>query len=881
MKYLLLSIVLLLSFSCFSQSEIKGKISDASGTGVPGASVVLKNRESKIVTYTISDNDGNYSLAVSDNGDYTVEVNSLGFERQVLTVALTPGSPVNQNFTLKEGGIELKEVVIEAEAPVKRRGDTLVYDAKALSTGHEVVVEDLLKNIPGVTVQKDGKIFYGEQEIEKVMVDGDDLFNRGYSLLTKNMPTQPLDKIEVLQNYSNNKLLKGVEDSQRVALNLTVDQAYKQLWFGNITAGYGNDERYRVGGNLMNFGKNYKSFLTADFNNAGFDNIGDINAMFYNSNEMESVGAGSRAQQVMNLSFKTASLDEDRTRFNNAKMATLSTIMPLGTKAKLKLTGFAGFDKRSSFQDSFRVVNTDFASFVNTELNASENDIGKGYVNAFINYDLSATQMLQSSSTYNAGKSDFGNSLIFNSVSTKESLETNNTYFDQKLTYTHKWNERNVVLVKARFLTDRLPQEYAIDDYLLGDLFTGYGDINGIGNSVQTTKEYAALQADFKLKQKNNDLISFVVGFDNNNDRLDARFSLFTDGGTVAPPDFQANARYRVGDLYAQSGYTYKLNKFSVNATLNAHQLFNRFGSATGNSAEQNPFIINPFISAAWEIKPDNVLRASYSYNVINSDLLEVNDAYLLITSRSFSKGLGYFNQLENSSAALNFTTKHYLNRYSFSVGAEYSKQNDVVSYRSAIDSNSSLSEAFIMRGGDRLGARIAAHYVVRPLNGSVKLNARAERLVYYNQINDSGLRKNIYYGQTYELGWKSSFNWFFNFNIATEWNFSQVKSDNDFSNSNKYSFLDLMFKVTDNINITTKTEHYHFGGLDNYNNYFFADIEGSWAFAKDKYTIGLDARNLFNTDVFTTYSISDIGYSVNSYRLLPRYVLLSFKYRF
>lgn len=872
------------AIDAFSQIEIVGKIIEASGETLPGASVILNTPDDKMIAYAIADDNGSYTLTISTPGDYMLVANYIGYEKQSLPITITADTKnTAYNFTLKLGATELKEVVIEAEKPVWRKGDTLVYDAKVLRTGHEVVVEDLLKNIPGITIQKDGRIMYGDNEIEKVMVDGDDLFNRGYSLLTKNMPSQPLDKVEVLQNYSNNKLLKGIEESGKVALNLTVDEAYKNLWFGNVLAGYGNENRYRAEGNLMNFSKYYKNFLTVNANNAGYDNIGSINAMIYNPNDIESVGYSNQAQQVMSLGFKAPRLDEGRTRFNNAQMATLSTIFPLWQQAKLKLTGFTALDRRKAYQDSYNLINTDFASFENTEINQSRENLKKGYINMLFNYDVSATQMLQYSGTYNGGGTDFKNDFTFNGISTLEELETRNTYLDQKITYTHKWMDRNVILLKARFLTDRLPQQYGINDYLLGGLFVqdSVNSINSIGNKIKSSKQYAAIEADFKLRQKNNDLVEFTVGFQNNKDNLASRFSLFTDAGQINPNGFQSDAAYNVSDLYARSGYTYRINRVKLNATLNAHQLFNRFSNIEGNITRQNPFIVNPFLYAIWEIKPDNVLSATYSYNVTNSGLLQVNDAYLLNSSRSFTRGLVFFNQLQSSSAGVNFTTKHYLNRYSFSAGINYSKQNDVISYRTQLDRASALSEAFVLQGGDNFGVSINTHLIVKPLKGIAKLNARGNRMVYFNQINNSGLRKNILYSETVEFGWNSSFKSLFNFNFGTEWTFSQVKSDNDFSNTNKYSFLDLMFKVSEKFTVKAESEHYHFGGLDRYNSYFFADIQGSYAFAGDKYTIGLDARNLFNTDVFTTYSISDLGYTVNSYRLLPRYVLLTFKYRF
>jgi hypothetical protein len=874
--FLLLSLV---PIKAMAQSHITGKVTAASGEVLQGTSIMLKSNEDKLIAYTATGENGIYILDVKEPGSYSIEVVYLGFAKQKLALTIPQGT-TTLDFLLEESQEILHEVIIEHEQPVKLRGDTLIYDAKKLAKGHEVVVEDLLKNIPGITVLNDGRLFYGKTEVEKVMVDGDDFFNRGYSLLTKNMPTQPLDKIEVLQNYSNNKLLKGIEDSGKVALNLTIDDKYKNLWFGDLVLGYGNEDRYNIGGNLMNFSKAYKLFFTFNANNAGYDNVGNINDMIFDSNEMESIGRGYSAFTVMNAGTSVTRLDQKRSLFNNSEMATLSTIIPISTKLKLQLKGFLGSDELDAWNRSYSVVDLPETYFENVESNTSRNKIKKGYINAFLNYDVSKTMMLQSSSTFNKGTNDFRNNLTFNDISTRENLGTEDTYFDQKLTYTQQWNKNTAVLLKSRFLTDRLPQHYQINDYLLNDLFAGE-NITSVGNDVRSKRQYFGLQADFRLKQANNDLIAFSVGYDDNRDFLKTTFMLFSDSGVTLPEDFQSESQLSIGDLYANSAYTWKLNKLSISANLNAHQFFNKFENRYNKSKNQNPFYVNVVLDASYPINPKNLLSAHYSYRVNNNNILQVNDAYLLTSSRSFVKGLGDFNQLENTSAGIDYTTKHYLNRYSFSWALDYSKQNEAIRYRSTLEQNSALSEAFVMKGGDRFNGNFRSHFVVKKLKGSIMFEARAGRSLYYNIINNSGLRKNISYSQNYNLSWRSDFKGAFDFHIGTDWNFSQTKSEKTFHNSTKISFLDLLYKQGNYFTLKIRTEHYNFGGLDKYNNYFFNDIESSYFFADKKYTISLDARNLFNVKTFTSYYISDYGYSSSSARLLPRYILLSFKFRF
>src|SRR5690606_14340541 len=288
-----LVVFLFCSFCLKAQTQITGNVTTFSGESLPGASVILKDLEGKILKFALTDREGNYSMLLEEVGSYVLEANFLGFVKQFFDFELVNNQKsFVKNFVLEESSEMLQGVVIEVENPVQRRGDTLIYSAKAFATGHEQVVEDLLKNIPGIAVEKDGRIIYEDKEVEKVMIEGDDFFNRGYSLLTKNMPSQPLDKVEILRNYSNNKLLKGVENSDKVALNLTIEDKFKNIWFGNLSLGYdvSLQSNYETSGNLMSFSKKVKHFFTFAMNNIGVDKVGNIDGMFYNTTDIETVG---------------------------------------------------------------------------------------------------------------------------------------------------------------------------------------------------------------------------------------------------------------------------------------------------------------------------------------------------------------------------------------------------------------------------------------------------------------------------------------------------------------------------------------------------------------------------------------------------------------
>jgi len=254
--------VLMLNVS-YSQTTISGVVKDVELNVISNCNVVLKDPTNKlIITFTYSQENGTFKFNINKTGKFFLVFSAFNYAPKTFEIEVTPESKViEKNAVLTPKSLELSEVIVIQERAITIKKDTITFLAKSFLQGNEQVVEDLLKKIPGLTIDQNGTIKVGSQEIEKVMVDGDDFFEKGYKLLTKNMPVNPIEKVELYQHYSNNKHLKGIENSNKVALNLTLKENFKRQWFGNMQLGYGlvSENRYDAGSNLMNFGK--KKFL--------------------------------------------------------------------------------------------------------------------------------------------------------------------------------------------------------------------------------------------------------------------------------------------------------------------------------------------------------------------------------------------------------------------------------------------------------------------------------------------------------------------------------------------------------------------------------------------------------------------------------------------
>jgi hypothetical protein len=318
MRHLILIslIFLIAAYSVSAQKRqagvIRGTITDStSGTVLESATIsVFEIKDSSLLEYTLSDKSGNFQLKnvpllinfkviVSYNGYRTIaKIFKLDSVRKELKL---------DTFKLGKSYTELDEVIVTAEKPpVIFKKDTIEFNAGSFNTKTNAVVEDLLKQLPGVDVDKDGNITINGKAVSKITVDGKEFFGNDPLLATKNLPKDIVDKIQVTDNKSKeaifNKTTDGTEDK---AINITLKKDKKSGWFGRATAGYGSKERYDAAANVNYFkGKNHLSFI-GNANNTNRMNSGGRNNNNNNNRGGSNNGPGITESGSAGLNFST------------------------------------------------------------------------------------------------------------------------------------------------------------------------------------------------------------------------------------------------------------------------------------------------------------------------------------------------------------------------------------------------------------------------------------------------------------------------------------------------------------------------------------------------------------------------------------------------
>ena len=133
-------------------------------------------------------------------------------------------------------------------------GDTIQYNAGSFKTQPNASVEDLLKKLPGVKVDKDGTVKAQGEKVQKVLVDGKEFFGNDPKMATKNLPADAIDKVQVYDKLSDQAQMTGFDDgNSEKTINLKLKKDKKKGAFGKVNAGAGTDDRYQGKFNVNSF----------------------------------------------------------------------------------------------------------------------------------------------------------------------------------------------------------------------------------------------------------------------------------------------------------------------------------------------------------------------------------------------------------------------------------------------------------------------------------------------------------------------------------------------------------------------------------------------------------------------------------------------------
>jgi uncharacterized membrane protein YgcG len=288
-KFVLLTALTILSlFAVAQKASVKGKIVDSiTNTPMESATIVLYNLiDSSVFATTASNKNGVFEIKNVPVGGFRLYITSVQFSSTTRDFVLEPNIILKDvgNINILQGK-KLEDVTVVGINPVRLAQDTVEYKADAFKTRPNAMVEDLLKRLPGVQVDKDGKITAQGQTVTKVLVDGKEFFGNDPKTATKNLPANIVDKVQVIDKKSDQSQFTGFDDgTTEKVINVTIKKDKKKGYFGRVMAGGGNNGRYESSLSLNRFNNGRQLSIIGQANNINQEGFTFQDIMDFNGN---------------------------------------------------------------------------------------------------------------------------------------------------------------------------------------------------------------------------------------------------------------------------------------------------------------------------------------------------------------------------------------------------------------------------------------------------------------------------------------------------------------------------------------------------------------------------------------------------------------------
>ena len=256
--------------------DVNGIVVDHEDLPLPQATVVLlTHADSVMAKFTTTASDGGFTLRRVVADTYILQITYVGFATLRQNIEILDENIDVGKLTMSELSEELGEVIVSADhVPFVVKRDTLEYNANAFAVRPNDVVEDLLKRLPGIEVENDGTVKALGETVENILVDGKEFFADTPSAVTKNLPAESVDKVQVYDKDSDEAEFTGIPDGEEErTIDLLLKEDSKQGLMGNLSGAIGGEQssggRYDTRLNLMRFSPNTQLSLIGNANNTG------------------------------------------------------------------------------------------------------------------------------------------------------------------------------------------------------------------------------------------------------------------------------------------------------------------------------------------------------------------------------------------------------------------------------------------------------------------------------------------------------------------------------------------------------------------------------------------------------------------------------------
>jgi hypothetical protein len=296
-KRVFLFLAIISTTICVAQkNSVKGYVIDsAENKKLPYCIVALIDKADTTLYQSIRSNEeGKFLFQELSAGEYTLMISYPKMADHLQDIVVTSTTQLDIGIIkLVNQSILMQEVIIRSGVPIRMKGDTLEYLADSFAVRPGANVEELLKRLPGIKVERNGKIIAQGKEVEKVLVEGDEFFSDDPGLATKYLTAEAIDKVQVFDKTSEQTDFTGIDDGTRTkTINLKLKKNRKSGYFGKLEGGSNGKEYYNAEGMAALFNGQRKISLFGNASQLNTNGVSHTEISKYVNSDYETIGDG-------------------------------------------------------------------------------------------------------------------------------------------------------------------------------------------------------------------------------------------------------------------------------------------------------------------------------------------------------------------------------------------------------------------------------------------------------------------------------------------------------------------------------------------------------------------------------------------------------------
>lgn len=884
-------VLILAGFSSFGQSiTLKGKILDSLPSPLSDANILFfpTTNEGKVL-FSISDTEGNYQVKLEKNLPYLLEIGYLGYESYKDTVKLDQNTI--KNVTLTPSTESLDEVTLTEHTPIKIREDTITYRPEKFLTGEERKLRDVLKKLPGLEVDRAGNVTVNGKPVTKLLVDGKEFFTGDEKLGVNNIPADVVNEIEALDNYNEVAFLKGLSDSEQLALNIKLKKGKKKFAFGEIEVGGGIEDRYITHPTLFYYSPKTSVNAIGDLNNIGQKSF---TVQDYIDFEGGFARLGSNPQSYFRLYSDDFAqfLSQRDFIFNRNNFGALSLNQSLTNKTTLSAYSILSSGAINTRQENI-ITYTTSPDLDENRITTQDNELFFTLSKASLRYigdsdlDIDFEVFLKT----NRGQS----SSILNSTTQIDTtfLDQNNRPTNSDITQTLSVNKRfNGQHTSSLNISHKYAQSDNTGNWRFNrPIFTNLIPIEDDGNPILLSqiRENTGHDAQLNLKHywvlhRYHHIYPQIGAQYINQSYLSNDFQLIENTiNEFANAGFNNDIDFKLLDSYSGFQYKAKAGDFIFKPGLFLHHYSWTVDQIDDQLIDNDKALLLPQLSVDWEISSSHKLNLRYN---LNSRFGQATQYANRLRFQSFNQLFRGNEQLENElyhSASLRYSKFSLFKGLFYNAGISYTNRVRSIRNNTAIEGIDQVNTLIYTglpensyRGNFTISKVLNDVKVSISGNGSLSeydrlINGEVRSFQSQNYLYTAGAKTTFKNAPNFDLKWRQTFNVFESDNASTS-RFTQISPEVDI----EYRFLkDFVFEGRYNFN------YYENRNLNAFNRFSLANLSLLYAQEDSLWTIKLAIDNIFNTAFKRENSFNQFFVNDSRTFIQPLTAILSVSYKF